>query len=804
MTDATGIVWWSFWEPTTTGNGWQFWSAISPEQKAAPGAKITAQWAAYDANHLDIFMTSSDGSVYSTYSTDDSTWKNWSSIFPNQKLAPGATVTAIWAPDTQWRLDIFATGADGTVWRSYWTNTVAWTPFVSIEAGQKLHPKAEVSVVWTSQFPYVQDLFATGSDGTVYNAQWNKLRGWKAWEPVHEEQKVAPGAKVTALLAKYDAAHLDLFATDSHGAVWSTYRTNGPFANWASLSGSSHFAAGTTVSAIWAPYTPAHLDLFLTGNDGTVWTSFWDIATGWKDIWYPINPQQKGQIGSEVTPVWSAATSNHVDLFMCGKDGLFLSNWWESSSDWSAWFHIAGAYPWKRGPLLKPDPAQVAIGDGGGGRWYPTCITLRDGSVFMLAGHPLIWQYTGQPGKQLQSTVDVRHSNTTPEILDPSGTSIILIAKSLGQNGAHDFCPFYPRIFLMPHTGNLFIAQPLYGSQVVMQLPGVATTGVTTTNPTDVSPDYTSNVMNNSIYYDIEKQDVVHSFQGPQFFDTLYLVPDFTSQPTTAVLLPLLHEENYKPRVLLAGAVWALIADLEIGPGITNAWQHTAPRNLRLSPNSVPVTVRHFCNGTLLPTGDVAITGGVAITDFTYTEHQGVKSVEIYHPPLLGQPDSWTTHAAANETRGYHSTALLMPDGRIWTGGSEDEDVTTPQYPAGVPKLAMEIYEPPYYGLPNRLQITQAPSRISYGTSFNVSYIAPIKSVAVGRVALMRFGSATHSFDGDQRYVGVPFLQIEVDPLLLVTAPPDGTVAPPGYYMLWLVDANGLPCEKSAVLHLGG
>lgn len=184
--------------------------------------------------------------------------------------------------------------------------------------------------------------------------------------------------------------------------------------------------------------------------------------------------------------------------------------------------------------------------------------------------------------------------------------------------------------------------------------------------------------------------------------------------------------------------------------------------------------------------------------------------VEIYHPPLLGQTDYWIAGAVASETRGYHSVALLMPDGRIWTGGSELEDITPPGLPLSAdPKLAIEIYEPAYCSVSNRLQIAQAPSTISYKTAFAVSFIAPgSESPAISRIALMRFGSVTHSFDGDQRYIGVPFSRSLDVPtkgvfLLDVTAPPDGTVAPPGYYMLWLLDSNGVPCDRAALLRLG-
>jgi hypothetical protein len=63
----------------------------------------------------------------------------------------------------------------------------------------------------------------------------------------------------------------------------------------------------------------------------------------------------------------------------------------------------------------------------------------------------------------------------------------------------------------------------------------------------------------------------------------------------------------------------------------------------------------------------------------------------------------------------------------------------------------------------------------------------------IARVVLIRLGSATHAFDGDQRYVSVPFTQSGTT--LTATAPPNPTVAPPGFYMLWLLDANNLPCK---------
>ena len=99
---------------------------------------------------------------------------------------------------------------------------------------------------------------------------------------------------------------------------------------------------------------------------------------------------------------------------MTGRDGTVWSAWWEQVPGWRAWFAIIDAVPWANGPLLNRDPEQGI----GGGRWYPTLVTLPQGSVFALCGHPIIWEFTGSSLDQEKPNVDARHNNTKPEILD--------------------------------------------------------------------------------------------------------------------------------------------------------------------------------------------------------------------------------------------------------------------------------------------------------------------------------------------------------------------------------------------------
>jgi hypothetical protein len=109
----------------------------------------------------------------------------------------------------------------------------------------------------------------------------------------------------------------------------------------------------------------------------------------------------------------------------------------------------------------------------------------------------------------------------------------------------------------------------------------------------------------------------------------------------------------------------------------------------------------------------------------------------------------------------------------------------------------MEIYQPAYLftkdatgnvAFAARPTISSSPTGVSYGSSFTVQ--TP-DATTISSVALIRNGSPTHAFDQDQRFVSLSFTA--GSGALSVTAPPNGNIAPPGYYMLFLVDSSGVP-----------
>jgi len=202
-------------------------------------------------------------------------------------------------------------------------------------------------------------------------------------------------------------------------------------------------------------------------------------------------------------------------------------------------------------------------------------------------------------------------------------------------------------------------------------------------------------------------------------------------------------------------------------------WRSTAPM-------SYP---RSYGNLTLLPDGTVLASGGETSSDGTDLS-KAVLPAEIWNPTT----ETWTTVASLTTGREYHSTAILLPDGRVlMAGGGQLPGRATNIYSG-------EIYSPPYLFKGNRPTITSAPSTIQYGSQFTV---ATPDASSIQKVALIRTPSVTHAFDQNQRYIPLSFTQGSGQ--LTVQAPSNPNTAPPGYYMLWILNGNGVPSVASFV-----
>src|SRR5207237_5074722 len=143
---------------------------------------------------------------------------------------------------------------------------------------------------------------------------------------------------------------------------------------------------------------------------------------------------------------------------------------------------------------------------------------------------------------------------------------------------------------------------------------------------------------------------------------------------------------------------------------------------------------------------------------------------------------SWTTMASAAGHRMYHSTATLLPDGRVLTAGSGHN------YFNNLAAFNAEIYSPAYLFKGARPTISSAPQKLGYNSSF---FVGTTDGASIASVALIRNGSVTHSFNMDQRFVPLSFQQTAGG--LTVQAPASANLAPPGTYMLFIVNSNGVP-----------
>jgi hypothetical protein len=186
---------------------------------------------------------------------------------------------------------------------------------------------------------------------------------------------------------------------------------------------------------------------------------------------------------------------------------------------------------------------------------------------------------------------------------------------------------------------------------------------------------------------------------------------------------------------------------------------------------------RSYQNMTLLPDGTVLVTGGESFTN-PFDLSSAVFAAEIWSPAT----QTWATMASAQVARVYHSTALLLPDGRVLVTGSGE-------YGAGsIDQLNAEIYSPTYLFKGTRPTISSVPATLTFGQPFTVQ--TP-NAANITSVALIRVGSVTHAFNQNQRYVPLTFTAGSGS--LTVTAPANANLAPPGYYMLFIVDNNGIP-----------
>jgi galactose oxidase len=385
----------------------------------------------------------------------------------------------------------------------------------------------------------------------------------------------------------------------------------------------------------------------------------------------------------------------------------------------------AATYDWRTNTWTASAPMTTPIGQPVR-RWYPTVITMADGNVLVLSGSFI--DPTRAPGLQtvVADLLQIWHNGTWTTIDRGDGVPLNFIGL-----------PLYPRLHAVS-TGQIFMSGP-----------NARTLLLTTSRPggwTEVGfralgqRDYCPAVM-----YDVDR--VIYLGGGNNAG---------TQQPTNRVE----------------------IIDLTAAPP---RWRPTGAMN---------VARRHH-NAVILPDGHVLVVGGTrggggpnnGFNDLG--PGQPVHTAEMWDP-RTGQ---WTELSAETNDRCYHSTAVLLPDGRVLSagGGEYRPDNVNPNDPQDTHRDA-QIFAPPYLFRGPRPEITSAPTAVGYGDEFPVGTGQPD---TINLVTWIRLPSVTHSSDENQR---INFLTFRTEQgRLMVTAPATMNECPPGHYMLFILSADGVP-----------
>lgn len=399
------------------------------------------------------------------------------------------------------------------------------------------------------------------------------------------------------------------------------------------------------------------------------------------------------------------------------------------------------------------------------GRWYPTAVVVRDGRVAI---------FSGRPDSGIESTAEILDSkNLLSEIIAGGDRPLYIYPGMVMVPGGRIF--YVPTAWQYGGANNTADVKAGVGPTVSFEVTG-ETSGTWTVHKDPLVP-------------------------------TEDLYPEnFLREEGTYVLLPPAQDG----RILLIGGGFATNPN-----DSTNANQqstemdtceilHTQGGQPRWTPAGKMRRQRSNVHAVLLPDRKVLILGGHDGAKRVHTTDQLIP--EMFDPTVAYDPGdphaAFTDMAPMGASRLYHATALLLPDGRVLVAGGEDQDHTHP-HKHGSNHHSMELYEPPYCHQGDRPTIASLDGgdrpndELGYGVTVTVH--SP-EAADIASVVLMRLGSTTHHTDTEQRYVPMNFASI--DHKVLAVPPPDPSVAPPGYYMLFLVDDDGRPCGKAEIVRL--
>ena len=361
--------------PVTPANacGWRPFTPISPAATLPYGGEVTS--IVRRPGQIDLFASGNDGKVY-TASWNDATspagpnWYSrmaWSPISPANTSRPGQVVSAI--SRRPGHIDLFVVGHDGKIYTRAWDENApndSWYAANAWSAISTAGTAGSARVTAISRRPEQIDLFVVGIDGKIYTQWWNDLvpsHNWYdqgPWSAISTEGTATLRTTVAAVSRRPE--QIDLFVVGNDGKVytraWNDFQ---PAANswydqsaWFAISPKDATYGYASVTAI--SRRPEQIDLFVIGQDGAVYTRWWndaDTGTNWYDQagWPRISPV--GMRGVAVKAL--SRRPEQIDLYSVRRDGTVVTQWW-NDDDHRTWFD---AHDWI--PVGAPFPGHVTV-----------------------------------------------------------------------------------------------------------------------------------------------------------------------------------------------------------------------------------------------------------------------------------------------------------------------------------------------------------------------------------------------------------------------------------------------------------
>ncbi|WP_155060637.1 radical copper oxidase GlxA [Streptomyces blattellae] len=193
-----------------------------------------------------------------------------------------------------------------------------------------------------------------------------------------------------------------------------------------------------------------------------------------------------------------------------------------------------------------------------------------------------------------------------------------------------------------------------------------------------------------------------------------------------------------------------------------------------------------YLNSVIMPDDTVFTSNGSA--DYRGRSASNILKAQFYDP----KSNAFREAAAPMVGRNYHSEALLLPDGRVATFGSDPLFDDQQNTKLGHFEQRMEIFTPPalHKNGKQRPVLDGGPKELDRDRRATFTTAHPERVTAA---RLMRPSAVTHTTDVEQRSIALDLTR--TGDSVTVEVPEDRTLVPPGWYMLFVTDAQGTPSE---------